>query len=361
MEKIDDFIKREKELSKMVFDAYMESEDLSDYSSKISEISKKYGLSCTYLRELRDCYVDTYLDSKDRKSIISAYNSKKSRIRKDVHNIISFGDEIFKNNSKVRNNYVYSLNIPLCSLKVKLDNYKKYNGKYSSEVDKFYRQYVKFYNKMVEFTKHQKNESRLKEACAYYDVLVNVGYYSINDFVFNARFSMEEIKKEKNKAARYRKIILSENDGKLWESYVNKMEQNRYRRFLFFKDKIALFYGNLCAGSADIIDFYLQFDMPIDRFNSLISGYVLSHETVCFNQFFYKYIQVLGTYCTEETILKSNESFGDFIFSDDEKRILIGFMRENHIPFQLYRYVFQKYSSGNLSDYIGFKVKKKQF
>lgn len=274
---------------------------------------------------------------------------------------IKFCNTLFSVPANKRCEYLLSLNLRLCKISEYFTRYKKAHGKYCSEIDDFYNKYVHFYNEVNEFNKRQKNENKVKEACAYYDSLIDFGYYSINNYIFCARLSGEQINKERAKASKYRSIILSVDKGNLWNTYLEKMELNRLKQFSYFKDTIDSFYKNLCNKSVDIIDFYLQFDMPIDRFKELIKGYVSNSEISNFNLFFYPYGQILSTVCSEEMILNNNEIFGDFVFNRDQKQILIGFMRENHIPFQLYRLVFEKYINGSLSNCINSKVMKKEF
>ena len=64
----------EEKLSKEIFDLYMNSDSRSDYSSKLKNKSHECGKTGTYLRGLRELYIERYASETEKK----AYSLKKS-------------------------------------------------------------------------------------------------------------------------------------------------------------------------------------------------------------------------------------------------------------------------------------------
>ena len=332
---------KEKKLSSMVFNSYLECDDKVHYNALLNEISNKYHKSINYLRCLKEVYLDVYASKDD----IKKYKNKVDELKTKSHKFISFCDELFSLPAEKRNNYVISSNISCCDLYNYFEKYKRNNGKYSSQVDEFYKQYVDFFSQYKNDEIENNNLRNYQSSCFYFGNLVNLGFYDIRGYVEYLSSTRYDIKKGISNANSRRKYIKRFDDGESWIDYKLMMEENRKNNFLMIKDRVDLFLSKLSSNeSMDIIDYYMIVGVRDDLFVGLCNGFVSNLNILQFKKFisFYKNSNLLS-YC--------QFMYVDSSFSD--KDTVIQFLYNNNIPFEYFNFALAKYYAGGLDQYIG--------
>ena len=104
----------ENKLAKIVFEAYLVSNDNSEYGCKIRELSKLYNADTRYLRALRTEYlkIASYEEMEE-------YNKKTGTMNKNNFDYVSFCDDLFDNYNSFESQCIYLVdtNITLTNLK----------------------------------------------------------------------------------------------------------------------------------------------------------------------------------------------------------------------------------------------------
>ncbi len=341
----------ERALSKKVFESFM-SMSTEEYDNWIEEYSKKLGLkSSKELRKYRDTYYQDYA-SKDQQS---AFIVKRHEVNSNLPKYAEFCDKLFELPVDRRYDFIIANKLTPCTLKKLFESYKNNNGKYSSYVDGFLDEYKKYYNSNLDNKRENEKSIKLKEACSFFEDMINNGYYSVYDYAYCNGLNYESVSR---KVTAY-KARLRKYDKDLLDNYCASLEANRKKRFFCYKNEIDNFCLDLANSKADIVDYYIRFDMPITHFKSLCKDNVAPNQQICLNVLFDKVKDVVDVPYNENMLLECNYSINGIGLSDEEKRILIGFMRENKIPFSLYQHVFSKYIKGDLDTHINLKTLNK--
>ena len=328
---------KEKMLSSMVFESYLKSNDLSQYNTFLNEISNNTHKSISYLRGLRDVYIHVYASSED----IKCYKNKVKEMKTVRFKHIAFCDELFSLPVEKRNDFVINSGICNSNLIEYFERYKANNGKYSNQIDGFFEQYNEYCEQLKKIKREKGALDNFKLACAYYDDLVNLGFYSIRDYILYLNDTSVQYYTRYSNASRYRKII-KDYDPESWIYYDLMMKENRAKSFFLMKDKIELFNSKLKVNSdLDIIDYYMMVGIPDDSYCHLCEGFLSNCDIVNFKKFISSYR--LMNYCQ---------------FMDDDpnymdKNVVAQFLYNNNIPFEYFNYALAKYYAGGLDQYIG--------
>ncbi len=354
---IDAGTKEERELSHYVFKSYIDSDDMSEYHAKLRIKIKETGLSINFLKRLRDVYVENYASASE----LLEYEQKKRYYNIKCTEYIAFVESVFEKPVDERFNYLWSKNLIISKVNYYFKLYEKKGRKYSSQVDSFLKQYTKYMEEVNEKEKNKKKLQTFNSACALFDEIISLGFYNISDYI--SQFPNEKQKRLQAKIGACRKLIMCEKP-ELWETYSNKLEDNRRRTFCSIQENIGIFNRRLHLSSSnqdnvDIIDYYLLIGIPIGKYKDLCKGYIDQYYLTLFNVFSYGFVKLENKIVEEKNILNSNYMFGDKVLSDDEKLFILNFLKEHNVPLGFYASAVKKYAEGGLDDYINICSKQK--
>lgn len=345
-------IEREKKLSYLIFCYYVDSKDRHEYSSKVISLSDKLHLEKSYLFSLRDIYLEKYASADDKKEF---YSKKKS-----VPKYVSFCEKLFSLKPDKRINYIVSYNISLSNLKEFFKSYKMLNYNNVDKVDMMLDEYTEYLKYSKTSSALEKKTINYNEACAFYQNIIDLGFYSIKSY---AEYCGKDKEKILYNHKKYRNSIKCV-DISVYDRYLELLEANRKKTFLFIKDKVDKFNSDLknCFLSGkkyDIIDYYLSVGVPLSSFREVCKDFISSSEMANFSNFSSSYIELETSGFYSSTIFSSVNFVNGREITDDEKSMVYSFLKENDIPLVYFNCALIKYANGELDNYIGCYVKKK--
>ena len=153
-----------------------------------------------------------------------------------------------------------------------------------SAIKIFLDEYKKYYNSNLDNKRENEKSIKLKEACSFFEDMINNGYYSVYDYAYCNGLNYESVSR---KVTAY-KARLRKYDKDLLDNYCASLEANRKKRFFCYKNEIDSFCLDLANSKADIVDYYIRFDMPITHFKSLCKDNVAPNQQICLNVLFDK-------------------------------------------------------------------------
>ena len=346
-------------LSRMVFNIYMRCNNLSEYSEGLNELSNKCHKQLSYLRDLRNIYVNEYASREE----IILYNEHK-RMIKNGYSDCSIFDHLFKLSTDECNEYLFST-IKIIPLKLKnlVSSYKKTNCSNYDCVEAIYERYVAYYEKKSKLNSDKEFSNQFDNACCEIEKLIDLGFYSLTDYA--KFFSSSDVSSTKilSRLSGARNFICRHNRD-LWDYYEFCMRENKRNTFLILKDKIDECNERIRlhvsgAWKFDIIDFYLLMGMSLSQFKDICSGNVSCYDLAAFNIFSSDYLDNGSLFINDSSILNGKYSVNSRIITDDEKALIINFLYQYNIPFNYFNVALVKFINGGLDSYINSKVKKK--
>jgi len=353
MIKIDAGSKLERKISRRVFYAYLETDDIVEFNKKISELSNELKLDEGHLKRLRDVYYRNYASRLER----SKHDGKAAMYSNKTPEYILFCDELFQLPENERLEYASNVRYSSFYVKEFLNKYKQKNGKYSSLVDDFYNKYSIYVQKRNKSVLDDKKDLSFYEACSFYEDLIDLGFYNVQDYLQYVA-DPKDVKKIESKCVTYRKRI-SEFNTELMDQYVIDMEKNREKTYYFTKKNIDSFMDrvkNTIQGfdNVDIIDYYMTIGMPLNSFKKLCKGYV---DISMFNIVFDSYFKM------EQGIVDDPKIDCEYVFNGEsvslnDKTKVLNFLYQYNIPYVYFNVALKKYYEGDLSQYIDFEKQK---
>ena len=354
MKKFDAGSAMEKKISRMVFYAYLDTDNIIEFNKKITELSNETKLDEGYLKRLRCAYYDTFASDVERHK----HDDKKAYYSGKTPEYILVCDEVFEVPENERVKYMYSMGIKSNSVKEYLAKYKK-NGKYKNLVDDFYDQYMSFIKSINKSVAEDRNDDCFYEACSFYESLIDLGFYNIQDYIQYVIDDSKDFRKVEAKCISYRKNINKFNP-ELMDQYVIDMEKNREKTYYFMKERIDYFMKrvrNTSTGldNVDIIDYYMNIGIPLHNFKKLCKNF---ENIAVFNSIFEPY------YKMEQGVLDNPKIACNYVFngrvaSFEDKMNVLNFLYQNNIPYVYFNIALKKYFDGGLDQYINSDVKKK--
>ena len=347
-------IERIKSLSYLVFCYYVDSVDRVDYNKKIKYLSDKTHLQVSYLCSLKDFYFERYATSDEK----TAYKLKMQS--ESVPNYVIFCDKLFSLKPSERINFIISSKISLSDLKSYFGSYKKNNINESESLDLLIKEYEEYLNYSKNRIKEEKKIISFNEACAFYQNIIDLGFYSIKSYAEYCGKNKEKILYNHKKYRNSIKCV----DISVYDRYLELLEVNRKKTFLFIKDKVDKFNSDLknCFLSGkkyDIIDYYLSVGIPLASFREVCKNFISSGEMANFSNFSSSYIELENSEFDSSAIFSSVNFVNGREITDDEKSMVYSFLKENDIPLVYFNCALIKYANGELDNYIGCYVKKK--
>lgn len=339
----------EKNLSKEIFDLYMNSNNRSEYCSKIKNKSDECGKTCTYLKGLREVYVEKYATEEEK----VVYSLKKSSMKPVIPSFVKFCDDLFSVPKNKRCEYLRLKGVTPLNVRKNFDKYKKHCDKYNDMLDNFYKEYSIY----VAIDNYRKEKIRIKKKyqknCKFFDKLVENGFYSISDYL-DYIDSIEPGHRQDNSTMFHLwKREIKNYDADKWEEYRYKMKENKINTLIFMKERIVEFIGMLVAkyrdgASVDIIDYYLTVGIPFKKFKEIGSDYLSDASKALFNKFISSYVEIDGNYYGFDSLCKTNYDNSEIDITEEEKICIVEFLRENNIPDVYFPVALNKYLNGNL-------------
>lgn len=331
----------EKDLAKLIFDTYIQTDTKEDFKKKIEEISKKYNKTVGYLKYLRDEYYNNYADEHEKEQYRLSKKKKGS-----FHRYIDIVEELLllpiekreeylisKKWSKIQN--FFTIYINNCTDKKKRD-----------EVMDLYIWTKKYFSEMIKRQYDEKQKLFFQKACYYFDDLVKNGFYSFEQYI-NYKSSEKDSEKEQfKKDFKHIKDWLKKNAREVYENYIEQMENNRRKIFNLYKNNVHNFISMI--DTVDIIDYYMIFKMPILEFRKLCKGLIDRENETKFNIFFSKYMEIDELQYTDEKVLNNEYYFNEKQVSIEEKQLVLRFMKDHSIPNVYCFNVLKKFKQGNI-------------
>ena len=228
-------IERIKSLSYLVFCYYVDSVDRVDYNKKIKYLSDKTHLQVSYLCSLKDFYFERYATSDEK----TAYKLKMQS--ESVPNYVIFCDKLFSLKPSERINFIISSKISLSDLKSYFGSYKKNNINESEGLDLLIKEYEEYLNYSKNRIKEEKKIISFNEACAFYQNIIDLGFYSIKSYAEYCGKNKEKILYNHKKYRNSIKCV----DISVYDRYLELLEVNRKKTFLFIRDKVDKFNSDL--------------------------------------------------------------------------------------------------------------------
>lgn len=271
----------------------------------------------------------------------------------DKNDIKMFVDKLLSFKSKIiQIKYLISENIDLNKFTLIVNEYEKSysNNDGLIEIYNYYKSYVDGSKKQV-IDNMLRN---LDRAIKFFEDIIKSGnnmYYDVDLYIEDlaVRTGLQYSKLKENYKGFCRILI----DAGLYDYYRECLDEMRKNLYIDLKPTIDDFVSKARSNEVGILDFYLIFKMPFERFKTLCKGLISSTEMMQFNILFSPYTGgVYNVNLSEKIIQNTKYSFvidgKEVCVSDQDKQDVIEFLNNNNIPLNLFPIAIKRYIEGNL-------------
>ncbi|MBP3920093.1 MAG: hypothetical protein J6D28_00845 [Bacilli bacterium] len=339
------------DLARIVFDIYVNSNSLTEYSQGLRNLSNLRNITVNRLRDLRYMYYEFYASFEERRL------HDEVACRNHIPKYVEIVERILSLDGDKRLDYMYSLGKNISYFEIMFERYIKNHESYRKILMSLLNDYIVYVDEL-KLKKSNKN-GKLSEAKFFYDDLIRRGFFDKNMYI--KTFFGEDYIRVKRLFGSYDSLL---RDNNLLDGYKEKMESNRIKYYNENLVCISELMERLCAcrdihnlgvKELDIIDFYLIMKMDVGTFKKLCKGFLDDSRMALLSVFDSKY-KYTGD---SKHIVENSYSFGDVSISDSEKNRVLNFLDDHNIPRCYLVVALRKYIAHELDDYIGkINVKK---
>lgn len=360
----------EKELSKNIFDIYVNSSTKNVFIKECKQFCKEKGYVFNEVEIFKyiELYLKEYASYEERRFYDSIQNKKSN------YKFVIFCNDLLSVQPDKRNEFLDSCSITLFKVRSNINLYLNYLDikgvdvdRYKKYFDKILNDYENYKHNMFDSLGMLKNRNLVFELCDFFEEQINMKFYITEDYIgylsenniFNLNSdSMCDLKRKYRDMYNKNLKKLKELDEDKYEFYISELNKLKLMEFDSIKDKVSKFILCLHDGSVDIVDYYLIFNMSFDRFCSIVQDKISIGEKEILGKFCVRYGLKSGFvnyeynrgsgFCsrvniTEDTIKNQKYSLNDKELMDEDKEYLIDFMNKYNIPFQFFNNVAMKF------------------
>lgn len=368
-EKLEDkkYFENYKEHVKNIFDMYVNTTNNSQFTEQLDEYCCLCNLELSKydVENLIDLYL-IYYGSYEEKMLY--YNRVDQR---RIYTYIKLCNDFISLPSEKRIHFLLEKNITTVMLKKYFSDYIKHLD--SRFVDK--ERYSNYINKIIDdcdfdmvrsnlklADRKQKEKSKIDAALKFFNLQFDLGFIDRNTYLnyltkenkYNLEFKDKYDLKQKylKMYNQYKRVLLNSKSYKqYYDIRLNDLKNNIYESIV---DKVNDFIVGLRDNSYDIIDYYLNFDMPFEHFYTIVCNNLTTYEKEILTKFgilygfnYNNFKNCSANYNVSisniDSIKKNRFFFDDNEISDEIKDYVISLMNKYNIPYRFFNNVLVKY------------------
>lgn len=340
----------DEELMPIIYQLFIESETKKEF---FDELSKKTTKDHNHIKYLLEEYTKTATPEEKQKIEAAKKRHKENQqaASKSVEEICSMSEIELKE-------YILECNKSkkTSGIKTKFKEYIKKNGMLKEQAIKTLEKIEQICKEDYEKKKKEKAESNQQEKIEMLFTIPALGFFREYDFCreYHNQYGMDHtslkdlIEQIKNSLKKSKPDIL--------EKYKRLLLFNKEKAYEARKEKIKKMLL-LIPNEYDIIDFYLDMDMDINTFETMIKEKLSSEDYVKFRQFKERYVDSFSRSIRQKEYTNAviSTSINGKEITPEIEELLLKFLEEHKIPNNYFIYCYYDYIEGKLDEYLNTK------